>query len=61
MSVGGVVFLVDRLTERECLQRGLGGLPAGSRPLAESVTRGTPVFVFNTGTRVRVRPSRGRK
>ena len=31
MSLGGVIFLVDRLTEHECLrERRLGGLPAGS-------------------------------
>ena len=53
MSLGGVIFLVDRLTEAECLQCRLGGMPAGSKPLVESVVRGTPCFVFNTGTRVR--------
>ena len=50
---GGVIFLVDAKTEHECLSRRLGALPGGCRPLTESVTRGTPVFVYNTSTRVR--------
>jgi hypothetical protein len=52
-ACGGVVFLVDSRTERECLERGLGALPGGSRPLAEAATRGTPIFVYNTTTKAR--------
>ena len=49
----GMVFLVDRHTEAECLRRRLGGLPPGSRAVAARVAAGDLVFVFNTATKVR--------
>ena len=49
----GMVFLVDRNTEAECLRRRLGALPAGSRAVAARVAAGDLVFVFNTATKVR--------
>ena len=48
----GFIFLVNHATQDECLLSGVGGLPAGSRPLAESVARGSAVFVYNTSSKV---------
>ena len=55
----GMVFLVDRNTEAECLRRRLGALPSGSRAVAARVAAGDLVFVFNTATKVRYTPRRG--
>jgi hypothetical protein len=52
MSDAGFIFFVNHATQDECLLSGLGGLPAGSRALAESVARGSAVFVYNTSSKV---------
>ena len=46
MSRPGFVFFVNQATEGECLYGSIGGLPAGSRVLAESVAGGDAVFVY---------------
>ena len=52
MSRPGFVFFMNQATESECLCGNVGGLPAGSRALAESVARGDAVFVYNTSSKV---------
>lgn len=52
MSDAGFIFFVSHATQDECLLSGLGGLPAGLRALAESVARGSAVFVYNTSSKV---------
>ena len=46
------MFFVNQATEGECLYGSIGGLPAGSRVLAESVAGGDAVFVYNTSSKV---------
>ena len=45
---GGVIFLCDPRTEKECLQRGLFGLPATQTQIVRAIVpEATLLFLFN--------------